>query len=741
MVAAGKVANVGSNPAKSSKDDDNKMATMRHRLQMAQSAYSDSREDELDDLRFMAGSPDNQWQWPADVLATRGAVQGQTINARPCLTINKLPQHVRQVTNEQRQNRPSGKVIPADDNADVQVAEIFNGVVRHIEYMSDADVAYDTACDNQVTYGEGYIRLLTEYCNDETFDQDIRIERVRNSFSVYMDPTIQDPCGADAEWCFVTEDILRDEYERMFPDASPISTLYSQGVGNDGLSSWLQEDTIRIAEYFYNTYEKATLHLYPDNQTAFSGTPQDKQLTAMFGKPIRTRIVDRKKVMWMKTNGFDILDEREWAGKWIPVVRVIGNEWEVEGRLHISGLVRNAKDAQRMYNYWTSQEAEMLALAPKAPFIGYGGQFEGYEMQWKTANTTNWPYLEVNPDVTDGAGSVLPLPQRAPPPLPQTGLIQAKMGAADDIKGTTGQYDASLGMAGNERSGKAILAREKQGDVGTYHYVDNLARAIRHITRQIVDMIPKIYDTQRIARIIGIDGEVSMVKFNPAQPEPVKEIRDQNGGMIEKIYNPSVGTYDVMVTTGPGYMTKRQEALDAMSQILQTNPQLWAVAGDLFIKNMDWPGAQEMAERFKKILDPKVLSEGDQSPEMAAAAQQMEAMTQEMNRMTDIIQNVQDSVAQREVDIKEYKAQVDAYDAETKRISAVQNSMSPEQIQDIVMGTIAAAMDTGDLIGGAPEMREMPNMEQPEPAEMPEMGAMEPQMPEMAPEQPPEGMM
>ena len=740
MQKAGQVANVGSNPEKVPARDEDKMATMRHRLTMAQSAYSDSREDELDDLRFMAGSPDNQWQWPADVLATRGSVQGQTINARPCLTINKLPQHVRQVTNEQRQNRPSGKVIPADDNADVQVAEIFNGVVRHIEYMSDADVAYDTACDNQVTYGEGYIRLLTEYCNDETFDQDIRIARVRNSFSVYMDPTIQDPCGADAEWCFVTEDILKEEYERMFPDATPISTLYSQGVGDQGISSWLQEDTIRIAEYFYNTYEKATLHLYPDNQTAFSGTPQDKQLTAMFGKPVRSREVDRKKVMWMKTNGFDVLQEREWAGKWIPVVRVIGNEWEVDGQMYISGLVRNAKDAQRMYNYWTSQEAEMLALAPKAPFIGYGGQFEGYEMQWKTANTTNWPYLEVNPDVTDGAGAVLPLPQRAPPPLPQTGLIQAKMGAADDIKGTTGQYDASLGMAGNERSGKAILAREKQGDVGTYHYVDNLARAIRHITRQIVDMIPKIYDTQRIARIIGVDGEVDMVKFNPSQAEPVKEIRDQMGALIEKVYNPSVGTYDVMVTTGPGYMTKRQEALDAMSQILQSNPQLWSVAGDLFIKNMDWPGAQEMAARFKKILDPKVLSEGDQSPEMMAAQQQLEAMTQELNRMTDIIQNVQDSVAQREVDIKEYKAQVDAYDAETKRISAVQQGMTPEQIQDIVMGTIAAALDTGDLIGGAPQMREMPDMEMGQP----EMGQMQPEMPEMGemqPEMPPEGMM
>ena len=734
--AAGKVANVGSNAPKTTGDDHDKMATMRSRLTMAQAAYSDSREDELDDLRFMAGSPDNQWQWPADVLSTRGSVQGQSINARPCLTINKLPQHVRQVTNEQRQNRPNGKVIPADDNADVQVAEIFNGVVRHIEYMSDADVAYDTACDNQVTYGEGYIRLLTEYCNDDTFDQDIKIGRVRNAFSVYMDPTIQDPCGSDAEWCFITEDILKSEYERLFPDATPISTLYSQGVGDQGISSWLQEDTIRIAEYFYNVYDSETLHLYPNNQTAKANSPEDKQLKEMYGKPLRTRKVDRKKVMWMKTNGFDILDEREWSGKYIPVVRVIGNEWEVDGQIYISGLVRNAKDAQRMYNYWTSQEAEMLALAPKAPFIGYGGQFEGYENQWKTANTTNWPYLEVNPDVTDGAGGVLPLPMRAQPPLPQTGLIQAKMGAGEDIKATTGQYDASLGEQGNERSAKAIIAREKQGDVGTYHYVDNLARAIRYITRQIVDMIPKIYDTQRIARIIGADGEVSMVKMDPSQEEPVREVRDQEtGGLIEKIYNPGVGTYDVMVTTGPGYMTKRQEALDAMSQILQSNPQLWAVAGDLFIKNMDWPGAQEMADRFKKILDPKVLATDDQSPEMVAAQQQMEVMAQELNRMVDIIEGVQADVAKREVDIKEYKAQVDAYDAETKRISAMQAGMTEEQIQDIVMGTIAGALDTGDLISGSPEMREQPEMteEMPPQQPMPEMGGM--------PEMPPEGMM
>jgi hypothetical protein len=421
------------------KDRKELLDTMRSRFSLAIAAYSDSREDELDDLRFMAGSPDNNWQWPADVLATRGSVQGQTINARPCLTINKLPQHVRQVTNEQRQNRPTGKVIPADDRADVRVAEIFDGMVRHIQYISDADVAYDTACDNQVTYGEGFIRLLTEYVRDDSFDQDIKIGRIRNSFSVYMDPTIQDPCGADAKWCFITEDVTKEEYERLFPDAMPISSIQTQGVGDASLSQWLAEDTVRIAEYFFYEYSPATLNLYPGNITAFDKTPQDAALRQMFGKPLRSRQADRRKVKWVKTNGYEVLEERDWAGKWIPVVRVVGNEWEVDGQIHVSGLVRNAKDAQRMYNYWVSQEAEMLALAPKAPFIGYGGQFEGYEMQWKTANTNNWPYLEVNPDATDGIGNPLPLPQRAAPPLAQTGLIQAKMGASDDIKATTGQ--------------------------------------------------------------------------------------------------------------------------------------------------------------------------------------------------------------------------------------------------------------------------------------------------------------
>jgi len=698
IAAAGAVAE-GGKPKKSASDI---LATARARLDLAVSALAESREDEIDDLRFYAGSPDNHWQWPADVLATRGAVQGQTINARPCLTINKLPQHVRQVTNDQRQNRPGAKVIPVDDNADVEVADIFNGMIRHIEYISDADVAYDTACENQVSYGEGYLRLLTEYCEDNTFDQDIKIGRVRNSFSVYMDPTIQDPTGADAKWCFVTEDVTKAEFERMYPDASPITTLQSLGVGDQSISNWLNEDTIRIADYYYIDFDRTTLNLYPGNATAFEGTPEDKQLRAIYGKPKKSRESDRPKVKYCKINGYEILEEREWAGKYIPVIRIVGNEFEVDGRLYVSGLVRNAKDAQRMYNYWVSQEAEMLALAPKAPFIGYGGQFEGYEQQWKTANTQNWPYLEVNPDVTDGQGGMLPLPQRAQPPMASSGLLQAKAGASEDIKSTTGQYNASLGMGSNERSGKAILARQREGDVGTYHYGDNLARGVRHVARQLVDLIPKIYDTQRIARIIGEDGETKMIKINPDQQQPVNKIMDERGIVIEKIYNPGVGKYDVVAITGPGYATKRQEALEAMAQLLQGNPQLWAVAGDLFVKNMDWPGAQEMSKRFAKTIDPKFLSDGEDNPALQAAQQQMQAMGQEMEQMHQMIRNVGKSIEVQEQERKDFEAQVKAYEAETKRLAQVQASMSPEQIQDIVLGTVHGMITSGDLVSEMP---------------------------------------
>jgi hypothetical protein len=709
---------------------DDMLSTMRRRLGVAISAYSESREDQLDDLRFVAGSPDNQWQWPADVLQTRGSVQGQTINARPCLTINKLPQHVKQVTNDQRQNRPSGKVIPANDEADKEVADILEGIVRHIEYISDADVAYDTACECQVEHGEGYFRILTDYCDDDSFDQDIRIARIRNPFSVYMQPTIQDPCGSDAEWCFICQDMTKDEYERKFPNAKTVSSLQDHSVGDQCMSQWLNQETIRIAEYFYVEYKPRTLNLYAGGISAFADSPEAKYCEMMGFPVIKTREAEDRQVKWIKTNGIEVLEEQDWAGKWIPVIRVIGNEFEVEGKLYVSGLVRNAKDAQRMYNYWVSQEAEMLALAPKAPFIGYGGQFEGFEQQWKTANTTNWPYLEVNPDVTDGQGGPLPLPQRSTPPMAQNGLIQAKMGASDDIKTTTGQYDASLGAQGNEKSGKAIIARERQTDTGTYHYVDNLARAVRYCTRQIVDLIPKIYDTQRIARIVGLDGEIDNAHIDPSQEVPVRKIQDEEGNVIKKIYNPSIGKYDVCVTTGPSYMTKRQEAMEAMGQLLQGNPQLWAVAGDLFIKNMDWPGAEEMAERFAKTIDPKLMEKEDEKPAIPPQVEQiLQQQAQMIEEMGKKLQQAEedDMHRDRELDIK-------AYEAQTARMKDLAGAITAEQVQELVFQTVQNMMAQPSINEEIPEQMEMHNMMQPQMQEqMPPEQMMSPEQ-QMTPE-------
>jgi hypothetical protein len=280
-------------------------------------------------------------------------------------------------------------------------------------------------------------------------------------------------------------------------------------------------------------------------------------------------------------------------------------------------------------------------------------------------------------------------------------------------------------MGSNERSGKAILARQREGDVGTYHYGDNLARGVRHIARQLIDMIPKIYDTQRVARIIGEDGETKMVKINPDQQQPVNKIVDEQGIVLEKIYNPGVGKYDVVATTGPGYATKRQEALEAMAQLLQGNPQLWSVAGDLFVKNMDWPGAQEMSKRFAKTIDPKLMSEDEDNPELQAATQQMQAMGQEMEQMHQMLMNVNKSMEARDLEIKEFDSKVKAFDAETKRISAVQAGMSEEQIQDIAMGVVAAAMESNSMMmSGMSDMRESPQEDM---GEMPMQGEMPPQ--------------
>ena len=627
-------------------------------LDMASTAESENRDAWLEDIRFYNGE-----QWPD---ALKRAREQDPNGPRPCLTINKLPLHVHQVTNDVRQNSPAVKCHPVDDKADVKLAEILNGVIRHIEYQSDADVAYQTANFYQTVGGVGYWRIITKVENEETNEQDIYIRAINNIFSVYFDPNSECPVGSDAERVLITSEMSKHEFRERYPDAE--ETSFQDGsTGDKTLNTWAEGETIRIAEYWYKE-EKSTNVLLVDGEEGVEEITEEDYWKRYQGDEMRpqvrgTRPKTTEKVCWVKTNGAAILEKGEWAGKWIPIIRVPGEIVEVEGKKFFRGLVNNAKDSQRMYNYWVSAETELIALQPKAPFIGAAGAFDGYEDKWAMANVANLPYLEYNP--LDINGNPIPAPQRQPFSGSPNGVVNAKMGASDDIKATTGQHDASLGMKSNETSGRAIMARQKEGDTGTYHFVDNMSKAIRHTGRIIIDLIPKIYDTKRVVRIVGEDGTVDQAKFDPAQPQPVRKVRDFAGN-VKTIYNPSIGKYDVTVSVGPSYNTKRAEAFDAMTQLVQSNPQLWMTIGDLIVKNMDWPGADSMAKRLKAMLPPQIaqLEQADEDGGLPPEAmQQIEGMQQQLMEMQqgvhDAVQAIQErdqQIAQLQQELEQSKA-------------------------------------------------------------------------------------
>lgn len=609
-------------------DKDEIITTAKERFAYALERSSHNREKMRDDIRFAAASPDDPWQWEKnDQVARKG---------RPMLTINKMPQHIRQVTNDIRQNRPSIRFRPADDNADPEVADILMGLVKHIEANSDADVAYDTAAECQVVHGLGYIRVLTDYIRPDSFDQDIFIGRIKDPFKCYDDPDIQDPAGADRRFFFIEEKMKEDEFKEQYPDAEVIDWTFSKDEG------WFTgEKEVRVVEYFELLNKDSTLFMWANGSTSYKG---DKLPSGVIDgeRPIKQRQAKKSVVMWRKMNGQEVLEEREFPCSFIPVARVVGNEWEVDGKSYISGIVRNAKDSQRMYNVAQSAIVERVLQSPKTPWVAPAEAVEGYEKQWQSANTANHAYLPYNH--VDENGNPIPAPNRTQPATVETGLNQIAMGASDDMKSETGQYDASLGQKSNETSGRAIMARQREGDTATFHYVDNLARAVRHIGRIILDMIPRIYDTQRIALILGEDDSQSNVTIDPQSPEAMTEYRDEQGE-IKRIFNPNIGTYDIYTTTGPSFTTRRVEAVDAMTAMTQANPQLWQVIGDLLIKNMDWPGAEEMADRMKLTLLPAVQQEigKDEKPDAVPpqVQQAMQQMQDQVGQMDHVIQAMQ----------------------------------------------------------------------------------------------------
>lgn len=569
----------------------------------AESRESANRQEALDDLKFKKGD-----QWPEWAKATR------TIDKRPCLTINKMKTFVHQITNDQRQNRPAINVSPVGDKSDPETAKMLKGLIRQIERQSNADVAYDTGFDSAVSNGWGYWRIRTDYEDDDTFDQVIKISRIRNPFRVYLDPDHEEPDGSDAQWAFLSDLIPRKEFEDQWPDANPMA--WTEGGVGDEYKSWSTQSHIRIAEYFCFENEERNLVALKNGHVGYEDELDDSLMKQIEADPDfieRERVVQVKKIHWYKITAYDILEENEWAGKWIPIVKVIGDETDIEGKVHYAGMIRDAKDAQRMYNFWATTEAELLALAPKAPWIMEEGQVEGHEDRWRQSNVKSLPYL-LYKGISLG-GKQAPPPQRQQFMPPPAGVIQAKIAAAQDMQATTGiRFDATLQERTYDESGKALRELKRTGDLGNFHYVDNLSRSLRHTGRILIDLIPKIYDTPRVLTILREDGSEERVKIDPSLGKP-HDKQNLPDGRVERLYNPKLGDYEVAVTVGPSYATKRAEAADSMLAFMKAVPQAGPFVGDLIAKNMDWPGAEEISARLASQLPPGIMDKQlDQLP-------------------------------------------------------------------------------------------------------------------------------
>lgn len=646
--------------------DEKKILEEAHtRFKLVEDAESDNRIQSLDDLRFVAGE-----QWPPEVMQERQR------DGRPCLVINKLPQSIQQITNDQRQNRPAIKVHPVDEGADIETAKVFQGMIRHIEYDSSAEAAYDTAFDAAVNGGWGYWRVVTEFENPLSFNQKILIKRIRNKFSVFFDPYSQEPDGSDASYAFVVEDLSEDEYKAKYPDSKLASRGEWESVGNNA-PMWMPSGSARVAEYFYKENKEETLVLLSDGRTLLK-----KQLPKDFPKEA---IVNERKTMvptikWVKLNGCEILEQTDWLGVYIPIVPVYGTERDIDGERILEGVVRNAKDPARMYNYWASAETEAIALAPRTPFIAAEGQLEGYETDWANANRKNQSVLVYKP--TTIGGSPVPPPQRnAFEPAVQA-ITQARMLASDDIKATTGIYDATLGGRSNETSGVAIQRRNNQAQTSNFHFVDNLTRSLKHTGRILIDLIPKVYDTARTIRIIAEDGEQRVVKVNDPSFE-------ENGKAT--LYELDAGKYDVTVDVGPSFQTKRQEAAASMLDLTKAMPQLMNVAGDLLVKNMDWPGAQDIAERLKKTLPPGIADDKDKSKEIPPQVQaQMQQMNQLVEQLTGKVNELQTEKDQKLVEL-ESKERIEMAKLENQATIELAKLESKESLQ--LLGHQIAELD------------------------------------------------
>jgi hypothetical protein len=678
----------------------------KDRFARCEEAESEFRKLFVEDIKFANGDPDNNWQWPDRIRQSRDG------DARPCLTINKVRQHNLQIINDAKQNKPSIKTLPIDGKADVQIAKILDGIMRHVEYNSHAEIAYDTATEFAVQAGLGYWRVITDYAHDGSFEQEIFIRRVKDPLCVYIDPDIQSADGADAKYGFVFEDVPKEEYEAMYPESDPASVTFPMNATGD---PWLEKDHVRVCEYFYRAEKKDMLVNHPEKgPMKLSEVDESERNALLDDDSVKKREITEPHFKWCKIAGDKIIDRKEWPGRYLPIVRVVGEEITINGKVERKGHTRNMKDGQRMYNYMTSANVEYIALQTKTPYVAPVEAIEGYEDEWANANKDNKAYLPFNS--RDEAGNEIPRPQREQPPVGASAYLQAMQTAQQELMMTSGQYQEQFGAPSNADAGVAIAARQRQGDKATYHFIDNVARAIRYTGRIMVDLIPKIYDTQRVVRIVGEDGSEDFAQLNPEQPhavgapdgspaQPAADMTPEQAAQL--IYNPGIGRYDVTVEVGPNYETRRQEAFHALTQIMSQDQDLMKVAGDLLFKAADFPMADEVAERLHRTIPPQILGEGP-TPEMQDATQKMQQMGQMIEHLTAELQNARAGREQQDTNIK-------AYDAETKRLQALGQPLDPNLVAHVATGVVMDMMQTGAPEGNPSSPPDGPQQNQPQP--------------------------
>ena len=659
-------------------DGDPRISEAIEFLRQAAEADTTNRAEALDDVKFAAGD-----QWPVEIQNSRN------LEARPCLTINKVDAYVRQICNQQRQQRPRIKCQGMNNETDAKMAQIITGICRHVETNSNADHAYDTAFDFAVRMGWGYWRVTTDYVRPDSFDQEIYIKPIDNPFTVYFDPNSTAPDGSDAEKCLITVVMPKENFRKMYPGHDDGGSFSARGTG-DSNSEWVTKHDIRIAEYFYTRIISTHLVLLSDGTSAYEDElPAAEVMEGAGVYEVSRRKTFKKQIKWCKLTAMEVLEEGTWAGKYIPVVPTYGQQCVVDNKRKKFGLVRMAKDPQRMYNFWQTSMTESVALAPKAKWIMAEGQDENHEQEWASANNTSYAYLRYKQ--TDINGQPAPPPIRQVPEPPPAGIMAASQSITQDLQAVVGIFDPSQLPQGN-MSGKALNGQQMQVDMTNFHYYDNLTRSIAHTGRIILDLIPKIYSQERVLRIIGDDGKPELTTVN-------QKAMGQDG--TEIILNDvTVGEYDVVMETGPGYNTKRQEAVDSMMTLLAADPNLMNQAGDLIFRNMDFPGADIIADRLASVNPLAQIDEKSPIPpqvqmQLANSQQQMQQMAQQIQQLQMMIKNRQDVEAVRQTGEDRravLAAEVKMRDQNTRSLTS-QNKTEIDALMKLILGH----MDTARL--------------------------------------------